>query len=265
MFKKEKAATDSGNNSSENELNEYFQAFQVLVSSSLDRIGVDNDCNLVKNEKWNQENEVTHIKLLNELNYDDLFDTVLLNALEDYKKTSSNSSKSEFLGSYYSIFHHDQIAKYTPEFIQSRNNNLLSAYKDIIECINRIQGWMDNEKARIKIESDYRLSPKHISTIYQCTTPFCVVSLGCDQIGRYNIIYSLDYRIKEIIGDDFANILIRRIYEFTSGEMELFVNFNRLEGDCIITFEEILKLSKIEKNHIVSQKEQFDVIKDSCR
>jgi hypothetical protein len=81
-LKKEEAETDSGKNYSDNSLNDYLLVFQVLVSSSLDRIGVDNDCNLVKNEKWNQENEDNHIKLLNELRYDDLFDKGLLNELE---------------------------------------------------------------------------------------------------------------------------------------------------------------------------------------
>lgn len=248
----------SNNNSSDNAMNDYLQIFQTLVISSMDRIGLDNGCNFSKNYKWNKENEENHIKILNGLNYNDLFEKVLLDELEQYRKTSSNPSKLEFTQNYFPVFHHNKIAKHTPEFIQSRNTKLLSAYKDIIECINRIQGWMDNEKLRIKIESDYSNSANHLSTIYQCTTPFCIVSLGCDQIGRYNILYSLDYRIKEIIGGDFANTLIRRIYEFTPGEMEPFVNFNSLHSDCINTFEETLQLTKIERNHIVSQKERFE-------
>jgi hypothetical protein len=259
LFNKDKTENmGSNNNSSDNERNDYIQAFQNLLSSSLDRIGVDNDCYISKNEKWHQENEDNHINLLNNLYYNVLFDRVLFDELVHYKKIYSNHSKSEFVQNYFSTFHHNKIAKHTPEFIQSRNNNLLSAYKDIIECINRIQGWMDNEKLRFKIESDYSNSPNHLSTIYQCTTPFSIVSLGCDQIGRYNIVYTLDYRIKEIIGGDFASTLIRRIYEFTPGEMESFVNFNSLQGDCINTFEEILQLTKIERNHIVSQKERFE-------
>lgn len=259
IFKKDKTKKKfSDNNSLDNEPNDYLLTFQNLISSSLEKFGVDNDCNILKNDKWHQENEDNHINLLNNLNYNDLFDKVVLDELEQYRKIYSNHSKLEFVQNYFSIFHHNKIAKHTPEFIQSRNDKLLSAYKNIIECINRIQGWMDNEKARVKIESDYSNSPNHLSTIYQCTTPFSVVSLGCDQIGRYNIVYTLDYRIKEIIGGDFGSTLIRRIYEFTPGEMEPFVNFNSLQGDCINTFEDIFQLTQIEKNHIVSKKERFE-------
>ncbi len=259
IFNKEKNEKNELNNIIlDNETKAYMETFQELVRSSINKISVTDDCNISQNIKWNEENEDNHKKLLNELNYNDLFDKVILNELEEYKKLSSNPSKTEFIKNYFSIFHHKKIAAFTPEFIQSRNIKLISSYKGIIECINRIQGWMDNDKVRYKIESDYCNSPIHLSTIYQCTTPFCIVSLGCDQIGRHNIVYTLDYRIKEIIGADFASTLIRRIYEFTPGEMEPFVNFNSLNGDCINTFEETIQLAKVESNHIVSQKDRFE-------
>ncbi|MBQ0909744.1 hypothetical protein KBJ98_13605 [Flavobacterium sp. F-328] len=260
MFKKifNKEKTEVNSVSSDNETNAFEETFEELVSSSIKKIGIKDDCTFMQNTQWNEENEDNHLKLLNELNYNDLFDSVVLSELKNYQKVAYNPSKVEFIKNYFSIFHHSKIAEFTPEFIQTRNTKLISAYKFIIECINRIQGLMDKDKVRYKIESDYCNSPTHLSTIYQCTTPFCIVSLGCDQIGRYSIVYTLDYRIKEIIGADFASKLIRRIYEFTPGEMEPFVNFNSLNGDCISTFEETFQLAKIEKNHIVTQKDRFE-------
>jgi hypothetical protein len=250
--------SDTTNNTANQEFIDYLQSFQNLAYLSLEKIGIDNDCEISNIKNWSSEDEDSYNKLLVYLNYNDLFIKVILEELEKYRKAVSNPSKSEFVKNYFTNFHHIMIAQYTPEFIQSRNNKLLSAYKNIIKCIDRIQGWMDNEKVRFKIESDYSNSSNHISTIYQCTTSFCIVSLGCDQIGRYNIVYTLDYRIKEIIGSDFASTLIRRIYDFTPGEMEPFVNFHSLQGDCINTFNEIFQLTQIEENHVVTQMKRFE-------
>lgn len=257
IFNKEKKENKELDNSDESTINESFQTFQILLKSSLDQIGVDEKCNISKND-FSQTNQKNHIKLLNSLNYVDTFDKVVLNELNDYKKTNANPSKSEFIADFFSVFHQKKIADISPEFIQSRNAKIETAYNSIIECLNRIQGWLDNEKSRIKIESDYSNSPNHISTIYQCTTPFCIISLGCDQIGRYNIVYTIDYRIKEIVGDRFASTLIRRIYEFTPGVMESFLIINSLHGDCINTFEDILQLSKTERNHKIIHQERFN-------
>lgn len=237
---------------------DYIHAFQALVNSSLSKNGVDDNCNISENEKWSESDEQNHTKLLESLNFNDLFDKVVLTELDSYKKVSSNPSKSEFIANYHPNFHYSKIAEYAPDFVQSRNAKLEKAYNSIVETINRIQGWMDNESVRIKIESNYRNSPNHLSTIYQCTTPFCIISLGCDQIGRYNIVYTIDSRIKEIIGSNPASTLIRRIYEFTPGEMEPFVNIHSLHGNCIGTFKEILELSKTERYHKVTQKERFE-------
>lgn len=247
------------NNSEENTVNDYIHIFQALVSTSLKKIGVDDNCNFSENEKWNENDEQNHIKLLESLNYNDLFDKVILKEFNYYKKTSPNPYKLEFIANYYSIFHYRKIAEYAPDFVQSRNTKLESAYYSIVGTIDRIQGWIDNDQVRVKIESDYSNSPAHLATIYQCRTPFCSVSLGCDQMGRYNIVYTIDARVKEIIGSEFANTLIRRIYEFTPGEMEPFVNINSLYGDCISDFEKILDLSKTENHHKVTQNQRLEV------
>jgi hypothetical protein len=75
-------------------------------------------------------------------------------------------------------------------------------------------------------------------------------------MGRYNIVYSLDYRIKDIIGRDFSSTFIRRIYQFTSGEMEPSVNIGSLYADCSEDFEACLQLAKTEGNHKVFQKDR---------
>ena len=104
IFNKEKTEKKESNNSEENNINDYFQTFQTLLNSSLNKIGADESCNFSKNEH-SQKNEENHIKLLESLNYDDTFDKVVIKELNDYKKTNVNPSKTEFIEIYFSIFH----------------------------------------------------------------------------------------------------------------------------------------------------------------
>ena len=142
--------------------------------------------------------------------------------------------------------------------IKSRNSKILNAYQNIILTIDRIQGWLENEELRTRVESDFTVeqSPQH--TYYQCTTAFCVVSLGCDELGRYNIVYSVDYRIKEMISDIFASTLIRRIYEFTPGEMEPFVKIGTLYLDCVKVMAAVFEETKTRPCHKIINRKQHD-------
>ena len=145
-----------------------------------------------------------------------------------------------------------------PEFVKERNVRLKNAYNSMLITIGRIQGFLEDEYLRGRIESDMTQHPEMKSTILQCTTPFCILSLGCDQMGRYNIAYSIDYRIKEMIGDDMASGLLRRIYEYTPGDMEVFVRFGSLYHDCVSTHDQLIENLKTESFHELKIKEKND-------
>jgi hypothetical protein len=65
--------------------------------------------------------------------------------------------------------------------------------------------------------------------------------LGCDQSGSYHLSFGLDTNYLKILPDDMASTLIRRIYQFTSGEMESFVSIISLGMDCISLFENMIE------------------------
>ncbi len=73
--------------------------------------------------------------------------------------------------------------------------------------------------------------------------------MGCDSLGRYNIVYSVDFRIQEMIGPDMSSGIIRRIYEFTLGEIEPFVRIGSLSQDCVVVFNELIEEQKTNKAH----------------
>jgi len=74
-------------------------------------------------------------------------------------------------------------------------------------------------------------------------------------MGRYNLVYSVDPRIQKMLGEDMASTLIRRIYEFTPGELSVFVRIGSLYHDCVETFNQMLEDMQTESFHSYNLKE----------
>ena len=95
---------------------------------------------------------------------------------------------------------------------------------------------------------------------------FCFISLGCDVFGRFNLAYGIDSRILNMVSDNMASTLLRRIYEFTPGELEPFVGFVSLDMDCITYFENSIenvdnhncKLIEVKRNEEKSIQDMFN-------
>lgn len=152
--------------------------------------------------------------------------------------------------------HNLQFESSAPDFVKERNNKFAKAYKNLVLTIDRIQGFLEDEYLRGRVESDMTKKNGVKSSIFQCTTPFCIISLGCDEMGRYNLVYSVDYRIQEMLGEDMASTLIRRVYEFTPGEMEVFVRIGSLYHDCVDTFNQMIEEIQTESFHSFNLKEK---------
>jgi len=193
---------------------------------------------------WTPAKSEGLLKLLEQKGFTDNFEDLVMNDWFNLHESSNQLSPIEFEQSFVLNFHHIKIAKFTPDFIKDRNSKIEIAFNQIKETIHRIQAWQDNEKVRVRIESDYLKSIKNFSYISQITTAFIVVVLGCDSQGRFQLTYGLDSNHLKILPDDMASTLIRRIYQFTPGEMEPFVSIISLSMDCISLFENLLNESK---------------------
>jgi hypothetical protein len=172
------------------------------------------------------------------------FEDVVMNEWYNSHQNDEKISPSEFEDVFTEQFHHIQISKFTPTHIQERNVKLSEAFEQLIETIRRIQIWQDNERVRIQIHTDHLKWRERYSYIKQVTTPFFTMFLGCDELGRYHISYGFDTNFLKIIPDDMASTLLRRIYQFTPGEMEPFVLPLGFDLDCIAMFESYLDQSK---------------------
>ena len=225
-------------------------AFELLIFTYLEKHGIDQEGNKSSTLKQNNNEELA--KQTREfLGFVDNIEEVIISDWIEKRKSNNSLTPKEFVNIFILEFHNIKIENVAPNFVKERNIKLQEAYRQIVHTIERLQGYLENEELRTIIESDFRQKAATQLTMFQCTTLFCIVSLGCDQLGRYNIVYSVDYRFQNMISQDFANTFIRRIYEFTSGEMEPFVRIGSLCADCIEDFKKIIVESKSEPYHTI--------------
>ncbi len=210
------------------------------------------------NNVWSESRQVELNKLLKELGYEDELERLVFDEFVLIQSLNPDISRNDFVQYFTTHFHNKKLVRYTPNDIQDRNKNLLSAYHSIIETINRIQAWLDNDLLRKRIEVTTLESQNDnslgLSTINTCITPFCFISLGCDVFGRYNLSYGIDSRISNMLSDNMASTLLRRIYEFTPGGMEPFVGFVSLSMDCIAYYENTMENFQSENYRLVEVK-----------
>lgn len=236
----------------------YKELFYKLIELNLIKNNIINDDNVL----WDKGYDEYLLVISSRLGFDKNIEREIVGFWT--KKAASNEKflKSKFISEFYSQFHNISISEYIPSYIKERNKKIEEAYYGIIETINRIQAWLDNEVLRIRIESELSNIVGEFNIIRTVSSHFCNISLECDPIGRYYIKYNIDTQIIEMISNNMASTLIRRIYDFTPGEMEPFVEIGLLNCDCRSYFEELLKKVEFEKNHkkvVVTRNEEKSI------
>jgi hypothetical protein len=236
--------------------------FEMLVLTYLENNGVDKLGNFTGKKVELTTKDIEWIELT--LKAAGLFENQFLErlVLEEWsqqKELNNNLIPIEFSKEFVINYHNTKIEKFAPEYVIERNRKISAAYYNLIITIEKIQGCLNDEGLRTRIESNFTKRKFIKSIISQCTTPFCIISLGCDEMGRFNLVYSVDYRFQEMISEVFASTLIRRIYDFTPGEMEPFVRIGSLCQDCIQLFNQLIEESKNEDYHKIVKKEKHDI------
>lgn len=215
-----------------------------IINSVLLKNGQTNDEDVI----WNDEREKALKFAKEESGYEESLEQLILDEWFIFKTESNNSPKSFFIAHFLYNFHNQKLSKYTPTFIQERNQKIEQAYSSIIETVKRIQMCVDNEKIRTRIEIHLESEIGNLTHIYQCSTPFCLISLWCDTYGRLKITYALDPRITEMLLNGLTSTLIRRMYEFTANELEAFIDVQSFNSDCIDFFEKKIEIAENNEN-----------------
>lgn len=236
--------------------------FEMLVLTYLENNGIDKSGNFTGKKVELTAKDIEWIELTLKavgLYENQFLEELVLEEWSQQKELNSNLIPIEFSKEFVKNYHNTKIEKFAPEYVIERNRKISAAYSNIIITIEKIQGRLNDEGLRTRIESNFIKRKSFKSTISQCTTPFCIISLGCDEMGRFNLVYSVDYRFQKMISEDFASTFIRRIYDFTPGEMEPFVRIGSLRQDCIQLFNQLIEESKNEDYHKIFKKEKHDI------
>ncbi len=191
---------------------------------------------------------------LEQLGFNENIEQVILKEWNESKSKNEDLEPADFTLDFLCHFHNYKMESVAPDYIKTRNRKIIDAYHKIISIIEKIQRLIADEGLQTRIESDFRNHPAYRSTLFQCTTPFCIVSLGCDTKGRCSLVYSVDQRFQELISRNAANTFIRKIYEFTPGEMEPFVMIGSLHEDCVKVYHQILEKASHTDCHKVIRK-----------
>lgn len=232
--------------------------FELLVLTYLENNGINKSGNNTGKKVELTAEDIESIELtLKALGFHktEFLEQLVLEEWAKQKELNNDLIPFAFAREFVMNYHNTKIEKFAPQYVIDRNRKISEAYSKIIITIEKIQGLLNDEGLRTRIESNLIKQKFTKSTISQCTTPFCVISLGCDEMGRFNIIYSVDYRFQEMISEDFASTFIRRIYYFTSGEMEPFVRIGSLYADCTQYYNQLIEESKKEDYHKIVKKE----------
>jgi len=210
------------------------------------------DLTLIKNGEYSDQDVLWTVdkkEALNyfkqQLGYEDELERLILLELKTAKQDFYSITKQEFILKFISNFHNKKLTQFAPDFILERNEKIISAYNSIIETVNRMQAWLDDVNLRKRMEistmGDLNNNKLGLFTINQCVTPFFVIRLICDVFGRFRLNYSVDARILDMLPAGMASTLLCRIYQFTPGELEVFVGIDSLNMDCISYFKSLME------------------------
>ena len=146
--------------------------------------------------------------------------------------TTPAVSPQDFVLHFVNTFHNVKVERVAPKDVQERNRKLIEAFYGLVETIKSLQGGLDDEDLRKRIESDEIRNPFSKAILHQYATLFCILSVGYDQTGVCTLTYSLDYEIQAMVPQAFINKFLRRIFNLTPGGMGTFVRIGSLRENC---------------------------------
>ncbi|WP_256014166.1 hypothetical protein [Desertivirga xinjiangensis] len=138
-----------------------------------------------------------------------------------------------------------------------KNRQMEESYAYIIEFVKRVSDSLDDKRLRTRIEINHKHHPDTVASIHECITPYCVVSLGADETGYYNIVYSINYQATELIGEYTLSALVRGINRYmmdgyTNEGIEHRVRINSLAMDIVPIFNQLLEIGENDWTRIMN-------------
>lgn len=164
-------------------------------------------------------------------------DKLIIDEWDKADKTYFLFNLTRFAYNFQTNYRNWNIEKYTYIEVQNRNQKLKNKYYELVSVIDRLQGYLESFELRLRIDSNYI----DRETIYQCLTPFCIISVKCDELGNFSIKYALAPDLRTIITDLLASILEKRILDTQMTDLKDYVKQTIFESDFKDRFTARLK------------------------
>lgn len=209
------------------------ELFESLVRSIL---------NKQNSESWTRDDENWLKFQMEELTMSPLLEPLVLEEWELYLAKTHRPHREFFIQSFLRSYHHSQLEPYLPQEAMEKNELVKEAYLNLVEVINRIQFFAD-EEVQERIAWELGENRETRSGIKQCNTKFCALRLHSDFSGSCNIDYWLDQDILDMLYEKPVSTLLRSINELTPG-LEERVSCRSLTFNCESWFKDLLKEAK---------------------
>ncbi|MDQ0780573.1 hypothetical protein [Chryseobacterium sp. W4I1] len=156
-----------------------------------------------------------------------------------------------FANFYEDIYHNVRLVRFASLEAQKSNKNTKQYFNTIKEFLIQIQGFLEGEDLRVRIESNFTETGHwgNCSRVEEFVTPFTRIQLNCNTLGQFSINYFINPHLKELLGGFLGNTVEKWFDELINGEMKDLVKMVSLNRRYDRYFEELVKFTKIYPNY----------------
>jgi len=231
----------------------YTTPFQKLILDYLAWNGIDKKGNITSNKVYPTRMEILENRtLLRKCGFTtgDIEKLIILEFLE-MKRNIPDLDSEMFILIFEDSYHNLKLVKFATLGAQKSNKNTKWYYDVIKEFLIEIQGCLELEHLRTRIECNFteKRNWNNIAGVEEFVTPFAKVSLNCDKSAKFSINYFINPHLRELVGESLGDTLEKRFNELNNGEFKNLIRMTPLNRRYDRYFEELLRFSKTHPNY----------------
>lgn len=231
----------------------YTTPFQKLILDYLAWNGIDKKGNVTSNKVYPTRTEIQeNRKLLRKCGFTtgDIEKLIVLEFLE-MKRNIPDLDSEMFIHFFEDFYHNLKLVRFTTLEAQKSNEITKWNYDIIKKFLVEIQGYLETEYLRTRIECDFSEIRNWHNTarVEEFVTAFIKISLNCDKSAKFSINYFINPHLRELIGESLGDNLEKQFNEFITGEMKDLIKLIPLNRRYDRYFEELLRFSRTHPNY----------------
>lgn len=231
----------------------YTTPFQKLILDYLAWNGIDKKGNITSNKVYPTRMEILENRtLLRKCGFTtgDIEKLIVLEFLQ-MKRNIPDLDSEMFVHFFEDNYHNLKLVQFATLETQKSNKNTKWYYDVIKGFLIEIQGYLELEYLRTRIECDFSetRNGNNIARVEEFVTPFAKVGLNCDKSAKFSINYFINPHLKELIGEFLGDTLEKQFNEFITGEMKDLIKLIPLNRRYDRYFEELLRFSRTHPNY----------------